>query len=56
MPGPDKITNCWWKPAGNLHNGVVKSFKEISKSDKDYPDWFSEGKTSIIPKEGEFLN
>ena len=44
-PGPDK-----------LHKGVVESFKEVSKSHEDYPKWFSEGKTSLIPKEGEFLS
>ena len=55
-PGPDKITNVWWKRAGTLHKGVDESFKEVSKSNEDYPEWFSEGKTSLIPKEGEFLS
>ena len=35
---------------------MVESFKEVSKSDEDYPEWFSEGKTSLIRKEGEFLS
>ena len=48
-PGPDKIINVWWKRANTLHKGVVESFKEVSKL-------FSEGKTSLIPKEGEFLS
>ena len=51
-PGPDKISNFWWKRAGTIHKGVVKCFKEVSKSDEEYPEWFSEGKTSLIPKEG----
>ena len=34
-PGPDKITNFCWKRASTLHKGVVKSFKEVSKSDED---------------------
>ena len=55
-PGLDKITNVWWKRAGTLHKGVVESFKEVSKSSEDYPECFSEGKTSLIPKEGEFLS
>ena len=55
-PGPDKITNFWWKRADTLHKGVVGSFKKVSKSDEDYPEWFSEGKTSLIPKEGESLS
>ena len=25
-PGPDKITNFWWKRANTLHKGVVESF------------------------------
>ena len=29
-PGPDKITNFWWKRATTLHKGVVESFKEVS--------------------------
>ena len=48
-PGPDKITNFWWKRANTLHKGVVESFKGVSKL-------FSEGKTSLFPKEGEFLS
>ena len=51
-PGPDKITNFWWKRASPLHKAVVESFKEISKSDEDYLEW----KTSPIPKKGEFLS
>ena len=35
---------------------MVESFKEVSKSDEDCPECFSEGKTSLIPKEGEFLS
>ena len=46
-PRPDKITNFCWKRVGTLHKGVVKSFKEVSMSNEDYPEWFSEGKTSL---------
>ena len=55
-PGPDKITIFWWKRAGTLYKGVFESFKEVSKSGEEYPEWFSEWKTSLIPKEGEFLS
>ena len=41
-PGPDKITNFWWKRASTLHERVVESFKEVFKSDEDYPEWRSE--------------
>ena len=40
----------------HLYKGGVESFKKVSKSDEKYPEWFSEGKTSFIPKEGEFLS
>ena len=55
-PGPDKITIFWWKRAGTLYKGVFESFKEVSKSGEEYPEWFSEWKTFLIPKEGEFLS
>ena len=31
-------------------------FQAISSSGKEYPQWFSEGKTSLIPKPGEFTS
>ena len=49
-PGPDKITNFWWKRASTLHKGVVESFKVVPTSDEDYLEWFSEGKTSSFRK------
>ena len=55
-PGPDRITNFWWKRAGTLYKGVFESFKEVSKSGEEHPEWFSEWKTSLISKEGDFLN
>ena len=30
--------------------------REVSKSYDKYPKWFSEDKTTLIPKEGEFLS
>ena len=33
-----------------------RASKEVSKSDEEYPECFSEGKTSLIPKEGDFLS
>ena len=30
-PGPDKISNYWWKHAEALHHGVMHSFRYISK-------------------------
>ena len=53
-PGPDKLVNYWWKRAQVLHEGVAKAFVSISERTEDYPAWFSEGKTRLIPKSGEF--
>ena len=53
-PGPDRLVNFWWKHA--LHEGVARSFEAISRIDDEYPSWFAEGKTSLIPKPGEFTS
>ena len=53
-PGPDRLVNFWWKRVYALHEGVAWSFEAISRSDDDYPSWFAEGRTSLIPKPGEF--
>ena len=55
-PGPDKLVNYWWKRAQVLNEGVAKAFVSISESTEDYPAWFSEGKTKLIPKSGEFTS
>ena len=49
-PGPDRITNVWWKRARSLQEGVVKTFKAMTQGAQEYPLWFSGGKTSLIPK------
>ena len=53
-PGPDRIVNFWWKRANCLHVGIVRAFQVIAQSDQDVPLWFTEGRTSLIPKPGEF--
>ena len=54
VPGPDRLVKFWWKRAHALHGGVARSFEAISRTDDEYPSWFTEGKTSLIPKPGEF--
>ena len=54
--GPDRLVNFWWKSAHALHEGVARSFEAISRTDDEYPSWFAEGKTSLIPKPGEFTS
>ena len=53
-PGPDRIVNYWWKRAETLHESVASSFREIGLGDNDVPLWFTQGKTSLIPKPGVF--
>jgi len=55
-PGPDRLTNFWWKKAKVLHEGVAKSFQTIANTNIEYPAWFSEGKTTLLPKPGEFTS
>ena len=53
-PGPNRIVNCWWKRAKPLHESVALSFLEITLGENDVPLWFTQGKTSLIPKRGVF--
>ena len=53
-PGPNMIVNYWWKRAETLHESVALSFREMGLDDNDVPLWFTQGKTSLIPKPGAF--
>ena len=53
-PGPDKLTDFWWKKAKVLHKGVAMSFQTIANTNMEYPAWFSEGKATLLPKAGYF--
>ena len=54
-PGPDCIANFWWKKATILHKEIATCFQAIAQlEDLQFPLWFSEGKTTLIPKPGEF--
>ena len=37
-----------------LHDGVTRAFLAISESKEEYPGWFSEGKTSLLLRPGDF--
>ena len=43
-----------WKKVNCVHESIAKSFQAITRSDQEVPFWFTEGKTSLIPKAGEF--
>ena len=49
-PGPDTISNYWWKHAEALHHRVMHCFKYISTLQGDFPAGFTGGKTTLIPK------
>ena len=55
-PGPDKLTNFWWKKAKVLHEGVALSFQTIANINIEYPAWLSESKTTLLSKPGEFTS
>ena len=54
--GPDRLTNFWRKKAKVLHEGVAMSFETIVATNVEYSSWFSEGKTRLLPKPGEFTS
>ena len=45
-PGSDRV-EC-------LNKGIVTSFEVIGRGEKDYPEWFTGGKTTLILKPGVF--
>ena len=55
-PGPDRLTNFWWKKAKVLHEGVALSFQTIANINIEYPAWLSESKSTILSKPGEFTD
>ena len=55
-PDPDRIANFWWKRAHALHHNVTSAFRSIANSLENYLLWFSTGKSSLIPKPGEFTS
>ena len=44
---------CWKDCVRILHGKVIDCLKAISAKE-EYPLWFSEGKTTLIPNPGEF--
>ena len=52
---PGRIVNFWWKKATILHKEIATCFQATAQlEDLKFPLWFSEGKTTLIPKPGEF--
>ena len=55
-PGLDRLTSFWWKKAKVLYEGMAMSFQTIANSNVEYPAQFSEGKTTLIQRAGEFTS
>ena len=54
-PGPDRTANFLWKKATILHKEIATCFQATAQlEDLQFPLWFSEGKTTLISKPGEF--
>lgn len=50
VPGPDRMANYWWKHAYVVHVAIFLAMCDSP----EYPSWFTQGKTTLIPKPGEF--
>ena len=55
-PGPDRVVNYRWKSTYSLHEGMVSAFKAVADTSTTYPEWFTERKTSQLPKLAEFTS
>ena len=54
-PGPDGSANVWLKKATIWRKEIATCFQATAQlEDLQFPLWFSEGKTTLIPKPGEF--
>ena len=39
-----------------VHDGIVRAFQAIAQGDQEILFWFAEGKSSLLPKQGEFTS
>ena len=54
-PGPDRIVNFWREKVTIFLKEIATCFQATAQlEDPQLPFWFSEGKTILIPKPGEF--
>ena len=49
-PGIDNIQNFWWLKFTNIHPYLTKSFNFIMKYPENCPEWFTTGRTTLVPK------
>ena len=53
-PGPDAICNYWVKKITVLHQPLGTVMGKLLNEDASLPTWVNRGRTSLIPKEGEW--
>lgn len=52
-PGPDGINNYWWKKFPSCHRHLARVFNSWLEQEQPIPDWFVEGRTVLLPKNGD---
>ena len=52
-PGPDQITNFWLKQLTSLQPIYLAAFNRILSGQEEAPDWLTEGKTRLLPKNAD---
>ena len=49
-PAPDRLPNFWIKQLKSPHKPMAEEYSEITKDQKQTPDWLVEGATNLLPK------
>ncbi|XP_055842673.1 uncharacterized protein LOC129909623 [Episyrphus balteatus] len=55
-PGPDELQNFWLKRLTSAHPHVVRCFNKILDKEQRIPEFFTKGRTFLIPKNRDTEN
>ena len=55
-PGPDQIQAFWWKNFTFSHDQLTEYYAKFLENPESCPDWFTKGRTTLIPKSREYRN
>jgi len=55
-PGIDNIQNFWWNKLTVFHNKTAQIMNSIVKDPTTCPNWFTTGRTTLVPKKAETRN
>lgn len=55
-PGPDGITNFWWKKFPSIYKHLARIFSSWLMDGEPIPRWLVEGRTVLIPKKGDLAD